>query len=572
MRKLVVKGGTIEQEYPLIDTTIIGRASSSTIRLEGQKVADEHAKISKTGPNIFVEDLDTPHGITVNGKKVARWALKKGDLIGVGAITLLYDEDDKPDPPPKAKAPPIPETLKSAANLTPAKSGSAVKNPSKETLPTAVKNGVNGANGANGANGNGAHAKSAATLPAAKAKDSIKSLEPAKSTSGAKAVESKPAVPKPVEPKPAQPVGATSSSQVIPPAKNPPANSAAKSSSLIAAVVTKNPNAPGSGRSSANSSQSLNAVTTPSNYNSGNSSRINIASENKKSSPGMSAVGQNGPMVGSGNSKSGILSAAGGKFRPGLSGHLSVPGAGGGGDSSARMSAAGSAALIAQRMSSAQAHATAAEPASDSKLPAPKVLLIAVGVLCFLVLVLGGVLIATLSRGNGPTSDEKAAMMRLQAKGPKASDDLRLVTQRLRSAHQVSEVIDILGQPDLKFTGEVPLWDAQTGTTRYPGSAFIAYYISDEGAPSAIEESPTPNILLFMVSDPKVEFIGPKKYARLPTGPEKSAEAHGPASGEATPAANLSPTAIKSSVPVPLPPTSPTSPTSPALPPKLPGK
>ena len=532
MRKLVVKGGAIEQEYPLIDTTIIGRASSSNIRLEGQKVADEHAKISKTGPNIFVEDLDTPHGITVNGKKVARWALKKGDLIGVGAITLLYDEDDKPDPVPKPKAPPIPEVLKSAANLTPVKAVSAGK--SKDSLP-AVKNG-------NG-NGNGAHGKSAAALPAAKPKDSIK---PPDSKAAEKPAEAKAAVPKPVEPKPAA----------------GPAIPSAKSSSLMAAVLKPG----GSGRqNSANSSQSLNAVAVPSNFNSGNSSRINIGAEKQgaggtgnsgMSSPRMNAIGA-GAGAGAGNSKSGILSAAGGKFRPGLSSQLQIPGSPGNtSDSSSRnpaMNAASSAALIAQRMSSSS-QAIQPEAASNSKLPPPKVLMIAVGVLVFIVLLMGAILIATLSRGNGPTSDEKAAILRLQAKGPKASDDLRLVTQRLRAIRQVSDVHEILGEPDIKTTGEITLWEPQSGTIKYPGPGFIAYYISDQGEPSAIEENPVANILLFMVDNTKVEFMGPRKYARFPTGPEKKVETHTTEGGESQPVQeNPSPASLKNNA-LPLPP------------------
>ena len=103
MRKLDRKSrAPAEQEYPITDNASIGRSAASTIRLDFSKIEDNHAKISRAGPNTFVEDLDTPHGITVNGKKVSRWALKKGDLLCVGSITLLYEEDNKPEPPPPA--------------------------------------------------------------------------------------------------------------------------------------------------------------------------------------------------------------------------------------------------------------------------------------------------------------------------------------------------------------------------------------------------------------------------------------------------------------------------------------
>src|SRR5438046_388278 len=102
MRKLILKEGDAAQEYALLDTAIIGRGGGSTIKLDFNRIEAEHAKISKAGTNTFVEDLDTPQGITVNGKKVSRWALKKGDVIGLGPVVLLYEEDNKPDPPPLA--------------------------------------------------------------------------------------------------------------------------------------------------------------------------------------------------------------------------------------------------------------------------------------------------------------------------------------------------------------------------------------------------------------------------------------------------------------------------------------
>jgi hypothetical protein len=485
MRKLVVKDGSPAHEYALLEPTIIGRGESSTIRLDASKVADEHAKISRAGPNIFVEDLDTPHGITVNGKKVARWALKKGDLIGVGAVTLLYDEDDKPEPAPKPVEPPKPAKSEPA----PEKKKSSTTSNTK-VLP-AIKLPANG----NG-NGNG-HSKSAAGLTA------IKSTEPKAELPGKSATDP----------------AAGKSSAGIPAAKNSPSSAASSKSAIVSAVVAKS----GGTLSSAKTSQSMSAVVGPASLNEGNSSRINIAAVKptgaSTSSSGLGGV--TGGSSGSGGigSKSGILSAATSGKRPGAgSGKLTGPGSN---DSSARMSSASAAAVLAQRIANAP---TQAAEARNTEQPGSKTLLIAVGVLGFMVLMLAGILIFSWSRGRGVSSEEKIVLERLHSHGAKTSDDLQFVMQRLRGAHQLSDVSDILGEPDLKLKGEITLWDPQMGSSKVQGQSFIAYYIKAQNEPSAIEEAPMASVLLFEVTDGRVEFIGPKNYARFPVDPEKKSE------------------------------------------------
>ena len=518
MRKLVVKDGSAAHEYALLEPTIIGRGESSTIRLDASKVADEHAKISRTGPNIFVEDLDTPHGITVNGKKVARWALKKGDLIGVGAVTLLYDEDDKPEPAPKPKEPPKPkEATKPAKAEDSGKSATGVK-PEKKIAPSAgsastskilpaVKAPANG----NG-NGNGTHGKSAAGMPAAKAKADAAAPSPVSASPS---------------PSPApKPVGdAPSGGEKGPSDKGAgekSSTSASSKSSIVSAVVAKS----GSSRSSAKTSQSLGAVVVPSSLNDGNSSRINLAlpkSSASGSSAGMRGVSDS-PGMGSGaggmsgmggmggmGSKSGITSAVTSGKRPdGKTGSSH--------ESSARMSSASAAAILAQRIANAPAQAAGAR---ETQAPGSKTLLIAVGVLGFVVVVLLAVLIVSWSRGRSGSAEDRATLERLHAPGAKTSDDLQLVIPRLRAAHQPQDVYDILGEPDLKFKDEVPLWDPQMGAAKCTGQAFFAYYIKAQGEPSAIEESPMASVLLFQVTDGRVEFIGPKNYSRFASDPDK---------------------------------------------------
>jgi len=100
MRKIVLKDSN--KEFPLGSGISIGSAAANTIQISSNKVEAEHAAITKKGDHIWIEDLNTRYGLTVNGKKVSRWALKKDDVIEIGGTALVYGEDDKPEPPPPA--------------------------------------------------------------------------------------------------------------------------------------------------------------------------------------------------------------------------------------------------------------------------------------------------------------------------------------------------------------------------------------------------------------------------------------------------------------------------------------
>ncbi|MCW8131120.1 MAG: FHA domain-containing protein [Planctomycetota bacterium] len=128
MRKLILNPGNGAREFPVGKGITIGRDSANTIQIEGQKVEEKHAKVALKGNLLFVEDLDTPFGIVVNGKKVTRWALNKGDVIEIGGATLAYEEDDAPEPAPaKPKAPAArkPDEKPSTAQAKPAAKPSA---------------------------------------------------------------------------------------------------------------------------------------------------------------------------------------------------------------------------------------------------------------------------------------------------------------------------------------------------------------------------------------------------------------------------------------------------------------
>ncbi len=92
-----------EKAYPVGKGLSIGSDAGNAIQVTSGKTSKKHAKLAVVGPYVFIEDLETPSGTWVNGEKIRRTALKKGDKVKIGDTHFVYDEDDRPEPK-KSKA------------------------------------------------------------------------------------------------------------------------------------------------------------------------------------------------------------------------------------------------------------------------------------------------------------------------------------------------------------------------------------------------------------------------------------------------------------------------------------
>jgi hypothetical protein len=73
----------------------IGRSADNRIVVTSDRVSRHHAHITWDGTHHIVEDLASTNGTFVNGTRLtAPHALRHGDLLGVGPLTLLYDAAD----------------------------------------------------------------------------------------------------------------------------------------------------------------------------------------------------------------------------------------------------------------------------------------------------------------------------------------------------------------------------------------------------------------------------------------------------------------------------------------------
>ena len=70
--------------------TSLGRAVSCDICLDHAFVADEHAVIHKSNGRYEIEDLNSRHGTSINGKEVHKRALKHGYRIIIGTFELRF--------------------------------------------------------------------------------------------------------------------------------------------------------------------------------------------------------------------------------------------------------------------------------------------------------------------------------------------------------------------------------------------------------------------------------------------------------------------------------------------------
>ena len=81
-------------EYPINDTTIIGRAIECDITLQRSYISRDHAKLTLVDRALIIEDMGSSNGTHVNGVKiVAEKRLEHGDEISFKDVIFRVRED-----------------------------------------------------------------------------------------------------------------------------------------------------------------------------------------------------------------------------------------------------------------------------------------------------------------------------------------------------------------------------------------------------------------------------------------------------------------------------------------------
>ncbi len=80
-----------KKNYSLKDTTIIGRASTTDVKLDDPMVSRHHAKISKSDEGYFIEDLGSRNGVFLNNERIITpQVIPDGGQICIGPHTLIF--------------------------------------------------------------------------------------------------------------------------------------------------------------------------------------------------------------------------------------------------------------------------------------------------------------------------------------------------------------------------------------------------------------------------------------------------------------------------------------------------
>ena len=114
--QLHFENGQIERQRHALPV-LIGRGEDCTLRLTGWRVGRHHARLLAQGEEIFVEDLGTLIGTTVNGLRVATYGpLHTDDAIVIGACRLrILTHGRNVDPASATAGSPAPQGVAAAA-------------------------------------------------------------------------------------------------------------------------------------------------------------------------------------------------------------------------------------------------------------------------------------------------------------------------------------------------------------------------------------------------------------------------------------------------------------------------
>jgi pSer/pThr/pTyr-binding forkhead associated (FHA) protein len=72
----------------------VGRSTGADFTVDAPLVSRVHCRLTAGATDLEVTDLESTNGTFVNGERVDRKKLKRGDRIGVGRVELVVDKVD----------------------------------------------------------------------------------------------------------------------------------------------------------------------------------------------------------------------------------------------------------------------------------------------------------------------------------------------------------------------------------------------------------------------------------------------------------------------------------------------
>jgi hypothetical protein len=82
------------QKYELgEEEIIIGRLPECDIQLAANNVSRRHARLMFRNEEYQIEDLNSTNGIYVNGIRIEKCILRNHDLLDIGGVKILFNEE-----------------------------------------------------------------------------------------------------------------------------------------------------------------------------------------------------------------------------------------------------------------------------------------------------------------------------------------------------------------------------------------------------------------------------------------------------------------------------------------------
>jgi hypothetical protein len=106
---ICLTGLDLGRVFPLADgAACVGRGDQADVLIRDRHASRRHARLSRRGDGMFVEDLGSPNGVLVNGRRIQRaHPLIDGDVLELGT-TLLFFRSPAPEPAPASPSSPPP--------------------------------------------------------------------------------------------------------------------------------------------------------------------------------------------------------------------------------------------------------------------------------------------------------------------------------------------------------------------------------------------------------------------------------------------------------------------------------
>lgn len=89
---LIDEGALVKRVALDKDTLVIGRSEEADLVISGKDISRHHARITRDGNRVFIEDMSSTNGTLVNGTRIERVELHLQDEVTIGDRTLLLDD------------------------------------------------------------------------------------------------------------------------------------------------------------------------------------------------------------------------------------------------------------------------------------------------------------------------------------------------------------------------------------------------------------------------------------------------------------------------------------------------